>query len=304
MSAVDQILSGYSAQSKEVLGQLKRILHHGALGGTGRLVILPVDQGVEHGPSCSFAKNPSGYNPEYHVQLAVQSGCSAYAAPLGFIESVSAKYARKIPLILKLNHSDSLYQSASAPISSWTASPRQAQDLGCCAVGFTIYPGSRQRKQQYEELAQASCEAKKRGLAVVVWSYPRGEGLSKQGETAVDVVSYAAHIACQLGAHIVKVKPPSPHIESPKAQAVFKSESIPFETLSDRVRHVVQSAFDGQRIVIFSGGAAKETKPFLEEIQQLKEGGAFGSIIGRNAFQRPWDKAVDLLKSVINIYKN
>ncbi len=301
--AVQKILSYYSAQSREVVKNLERILNHGTLGGTGKLVILPVDQGFEHGPIQSFAKNSSGYTPEYHVRLAVQSGCNAYAAPLGFIESISKEYSRQIPLILKLNHSDSLYQNSESPIPALVANPGQAKQLGCSAVGFTIYPGSKKRRKQYEQLAEASRQAKEAGLPMVVWSYPRGAGLSKQGETALDVVAYAAHIACQLGAHIVKVKPPTSHIESEKAKAIIESESISIQTLSDRVKHVIQSSFNGQRIVIFSGGAAKGKSSFLEEIKQHKKGGAFGSIIGRNAFQRSESEAISLLQEVMEIYK-
>ena len=304
MSHVGKILQNYSVQPKGVLENLSRMLNHGALAGTGKLVILPVDQGFEHGPARSFAKNPQGYDPEYHVQLALRSGCNAYAAPLGFIESISREYSKKIPLILKLNHSDSLYQNSQSPLSSVVASPKQARQLGCCAVGFTIYPGSEKRKEQYEELAEISRSAQELGLAVVVWSYPRGAGLSKQGETAVDVVAYSAHIACQMGAHIVKVKPPSSHIELKKAKEIFEKESIPIQTLNDRVRHVIQSAFNGRRIVIFSGGEAKGADQLLEEIKQLKKGGAFGSIIGRNAFQRSESEGLALLKSVMDIYKN
>ena len=298
MDPTKQILSHY--QSPKTLAQLKRLLNHGTLSGTGKLVILPVDQGFEHGPSKSFAVNPPAYDPEYHAQLAIESGCSAFAAPLGFMEATAHKYANKIPMILKINNSDSLYKDEKAPISALTSSVPQAVKLGCVGIGFTIYPGSASSKQQYEELAQAAHLAKEAGLLVVVWSYPRGAGLSKQGETAVDVVAYAAHIACQLGAHIVKVKPPTDHVE--KEHKIFEHLSI--HSLTERTKYIIQSAFNGKRIVIFSGGAKKDTKDILEEITQLKKGGAFGSIVGRNAFQRPKDQALSLLKSIMGIYKS
>ena len=298
------ILKHYSSQPKNVISNLEKILHHGALAGTGKLVILPVDQGFEHGPIQSFSPNPKGYDPEYHVEFALKSGCNAYAAPLGFIESISSKYASKIPLILKLNHSDSLYKSSKSPISASVATPEQAKALGCVGVGFTIYPGSKKRKAQYQELALISKQAQNLGLIVVVWSYPRGEGLSQEGETAVDVVSYAAHIACQLGAHIVKVKPPSQHIELESGRKMIEKNNIPIKTLSERVRLVIQSSFNGKRIVIFSGGGTKETTSFLEEIKELKKGGAFGSIIGRNSFQRSEKQAYELLKQVMDIYRS
>jgi class I fructose-bisphosphate aldolase len=299
---VKQILSWYASDNPGTLANLYRLLTTGKLAGTGKLVILPVDQGFEHGPARSFARNPAGYDPEYHVQLAVDSGCNAYAAPLGFIEAVAAKYAGQIPLILKLNNSDSLSKLGGAPISAVTGSVREAVRLGCAAIGYTIYPGSDARNTQLEHLQSLTEEAKAHGLAVVVWSYPRGSGLSKDGETAVDVAAYAAQIAAQMGAHVIKVKPPKALVELAEAKKVFEEQKIPIATLPDRVRHVVQSAFAGKRIVIFSGGEAKGTDAVLEEVRGLKEGGSFGSIMGRNAFQRPRAEALKLLDDVMKIY--
>src|SRR5579862_7519051 len=255
---VREILSWYQGENAGVLSNLARMLNHGRIGGSGKMVILPVDQGFEHGPARSFAPNPAGYDPRYHFQLAIDAGCNAYAAPLGFLEAGAAEYAGEIPLILKLNNSDTL--SKIEPCSAVTASVDDALRLGCAAVGFTIYPGSNERNTMYQELREITEEAKAKGLAVVVWSYPRGAGLSKAGETAVDVSAYAAQIACQLGANVVKVKPPSEHIEQEEARKAFEKANIPISTLPDRVRHVVQSAFNGRRIVIFSGGEAKGTE--------------------------------------------
>jgi class I fructose-bisphosphate aldolase len=300
---VKEILSWYESDSPGTRANLYRLLMTGTLAGTGKLVILPVDQGFEHGPARSFAKNPAGYDPEYHFQLAIEAGCNAYAAPLGFIEAGAAKYAGQIPLILKLNNSDSLSKLGGAPISAVTASVREAVRLGCAAVGYTIYPASDARNAQYEALRAITEEAKAHGLAVVVWSYPRGTGVSKEGETAVDIAAYAAQIACQLGAHIVKVKPPKALVEHPEAKKVYEEQKIPIATLADRVRHVVQSAFNGRRIVIFSGGEAKGTEAVLEEIRGIRDGGGFGSIMGRNAFQRPKAEALKLLADVMKIYQ-
>lgn len=298
---VREILSWYGSDNPGTLANLARLLNHGRLAGTGKMVILPVDQGFEHGPARSFAKNPDGYDPSYHINLAIESGCNAYAAPLGFIEAVARDYAGDIPLILKINNSDTLY-NPKAPISALTSHVEDALRLGCAAIGFTIYPGSTDRKQMYEEIAHAASEAKRAGLAVVIWSYPRGEELSKAGETAIDVIAYAAQIACQLGAHIVKVKPPSSHIEQEAARKVYQSEGIPVDSMADRVRHVVQAAFSGRRIVIFSGGESKATKELLEEVKQMAQGGSFGSIMGRNAFQRPKKEAIELLNRVQDAY--
>lgn len=298
---VDEILSWYEGDDSQTLANLRRILEQGRTGGTGKLVVLPVDQGFEHGPARSFAANPAGYDPRYHAQLALDAGCSAHALPLGACQMVAPAFASELPLILKCNSGDSLYVGAD-PEPALTASVEDAVRLGCAAVGFTIYPGSAARNRMYENLRTLATDASYAGLPVVVWSYPRGSGVSEQGRTAVDVVAYAAHLACQLGAHIVKVKPPSEMIENPAARKALEKAGVPLGTLADRVRHVVQSAFDGHRVVIFSGGAAKETAAVLEENRQTALGGGFGTIMGRNSFQRPHDEAVKLLHDVMDIH--
>lgn len=300
---VREILSWYGADTPGVLNNLARMLNHGKLAGTGKMVILPVDQGFEHGPARSFAINPDAYDPWYHFQLAIESGCNAYAAPLGFLEAGAREFAGEIPMILKINNSDSLYKPKGDPVSAMTSGVEDALRLGCAGIGFTIYPGSSERKQQYEEIAFAASEAKKAGLVVVVWSYPRGEGVTKDGETAIDVVAYGAQIAAQLGAHIIKVKPPTAHIDQADAAKVFKSSQIKIDRMSDRIRHVVESSFNGRRIVIFSGGETKTTEALLEEVKELALGGAFGSIMGRNAFQRPKAEAIKLLNDVMMVFK-
>jgi class I fructose-bisphosphate aldolase len=299
---VKQILSWYGSDNPGVRANLARMLNHGALAGTGKMVILPVDQGFEHGPARSFQPNPDGYDPEYHVTLAIESGCNAYAAPLGFLEAVADRYAGQIPLILKLNNSDTLAK-VEQPASAVTGSVRDAVRLGCMGIGYTIYPGSGLRNRMYEDLRQLILEAKDHGLPTILWAYPRGAGLSKEGEQAIDVTAYAAQISAQLGAHVIKIKPPKDHIEQPEAKKVFEKYNIPTKTLSDRVRHCVQSAFNGKRIVIFSGGEAKETPALLDEVRELAKGGAFGSIMGRNAFQRPKAESVKLLQDVMEIFR-
>jgi class I fructose-bisphosphate aldolase len=299
---VKQILAHYSSENPGTLTQIARLLNTGRLAGTGKLVILPVDQGFEHGPARSFAANPEGYDPDYHFQLAIDAGCNAYAAPLGFLEAGAARFAGQIPLILKLNNSDSLAKMEH-PISSITGSVEDALRLGCVAIGYTIYPGSGARNRMYEDLRELTLEAKRKGLAVVVWSYPRGSGVSKDGETAIDVVAYGAQIAAQLGAHIIKVKPPKDVIEQAEAKKVFEKYQIPTKTLPDRIRHVVASCFAGKRIVIFSGGEAKGNDEIMTEIKGLAEGGSFGSIMGRNAFQRPRAEAIKLLTDIMEVYR-
>jgi class I fructose-bisphosphate aldolase len=300
---VKQILSWYGSDNPGTKANLARLMNHGNLAGTGKFVILPVDQGFEHGPARSFAANPDGYDPDYHAQLAVDSGCNAYAAPLGFLEAVADRFATQIPLILKLNNSDTLAK-VDQPCSAVTGSVKDAIRLGCTAIGYTIYPGSGLRNRMYEDLRALIEEAKAHALPTVVWAYPRGAGLSKEGETAVDVAAYAAQISAQLGAHVIKIKPPKDLVEQAEAKKVFEKYSIPTKTLADRVRHCVQSAFNGKRIVIFSGGEAKDTPALMEEVKGLAAGGAFGSIMGRNAFQRPRAEAIKLLHDVQNVFKN
>ncbi|TAJ08919.1 MAG: class I fructose-bisphosphate aldolase [Nitrospirae bacterium] len=298
---VQDILSWYGSDNAGTRMNLARLLGHGKLGGTGKLVILPVDQGFEHGPARSFAPNAAGYNPHYHFQLAIDAGCNAYAAPLGFLQAGAAEFAGRIPLILKLNNHDVLHDEKD-PLSAVTGSVKDALRLGCSAIGFTIYPGSAHSQTMYGQLRELSEEARDNGLAVVVWSYPRGSALSKEGETAVDVVAYAAQIAAQLGAHIIKVKLPTAHLEQAAAKKVYEAEQVPIKTLAERVRHVVQSSFDGRRIVIFSGGAKSDDKNVFEEARAIRDGGGFGSIIGRNSFQRPKADAIKFLQTVMGIY--
>ncbi len=298
---VREILSWYGSDSPGTLTNLARLLNHGTIAGTGRLVILPVDQGFEHGPARSFAPNPAAYDPRYHFELAIEAGCNAYAAPLGFLEAGAREFAGRVPLILKLNDHDVLVDERD-PTQALTGSVRDALRLGCVGVGFTIYPGSTHRLEMYSQVRALAEEAKQYGLAVVIWSYPRGSGLSKEGETAVDVTAYAAHIAAQLGAHIIKVKLPSAHIEQAAAKKVYEQQAVPVGTLAERVRHVVQATFNGRRIVIFSGGPAERDEVVFEEVRAIRDGGGFGSIIGRNSFQRKKPEALKFLRTIMEIY--
>ena len=298
---VNEILSWYSHENSGTLENIERLLMSGYLSGTGKLVILPVDQGFEHGPVKSFAPNPEGYDPDYHFKFGIEAGCNAYAAPLGFLEHGAKEYANKIPLILKLNNSDSLYSGD--PTQTMTSTVDDAVRIGCAAVGFSIYPGSNSSPQMYEELREITREAKSKGLAVVVWSYPRGGNLKKEDETAIDVVAYAAHIAAQMGANIIKIKPPSDYISNDEMKSIYEKNNISISTLPDRVAHCVKSSFNGKRIVIFSGGPAKGTDEIMKEIKDISKGGGFGSIVGRNSFQRPFEEGISLMKDIMNIYK-
>jgi fructose-bisphosphate aldolase, class I len=301
--AVKKILDNYESDSPGTKANLARILMQGRLGGTGKLVILPVDQGFEHGPARSFAPNPDAYDPHYHFQLALDAGLSAYAAPLGMIEAGADTFAGQIPTILKCNSANSLSRIKDAPSQAITGSVQEALRLGCSAIGYTIYPGSDVAYDMMEDFKELAEEAKAYGLAVVLWSYPRGGDLSKQGETAIDICAYAAHMAALAGAHIIKVKPPTAHLELDAAKKAYEANGIVTTTLADRIRHVVQSCFNGRRIVVFSGGEAKDLDGLFAEITQLRDGGASGSIIGRNTFQRAKPDAMAMLDRIVNIYK-
>ena len=297
---VKRILDNYESDNPGTKANLARILMHGKLGGTGRMIILPVDQGFEHGPARSFAPNPDAYDPHYHFQLAVDAGLNAYAAPLGMIEAGADSFAGAIPTIIKVNSSNSLARPKDQAV---TASVKDALRLGCAAIGFTIYPGSDDQFEMMEEIREMALEAKSHGLAVVMWSYPRGGDLTKEGETAMDVCAYAAHMAALLGAHIIKVKPPAQALYQDAAKKVYEAQKIDISSLDKRIAHVVQSCFNGRRVVVFSGGEAKGDEGICAEAKAIHQGGGNGSIIGRNTFQRPRDEAIAMLNTIIRIYQ-
>jgi len=298
---VKAILDNYESDNPGTKANLARIMMTGKLAGTGKMVILPVDQGFEHGPARSFAPNPAAYDPHYHFQLAIDAGLNAYAAPLGMIEAGASTFAGAIPTILKLNSSNSL---ATEKDQAVTGSVNDALRLGCSAIGYTIYPGSEYAFDQMEKLRALSEEAKDAGLAVVVWSYPRGPMLDKAAETAVDICAYAAHMAALLGAHIIKVKPPTEVVSLEAAKKTYATQNIDISTLAARVKHVVQCCFNGRRIVVFSGGEfGGDVNTLYDGIRGVYQGGANGSIIGRNTFQRPRDEALALLDGIIGIFQ-
>jgi len=300
---VQKILSNYESDNPGVKGKLCQMLMHGKLGGTGKMIILPVDQGFEHGPARSFAPNPPAYDPHYHYQLAIDAGLSAYAAPLGMLEAGADTYAGQIPTILKANSANSLMSKTAGKDQAITASVDDALRLGCAAIGFTIYPGSSAGLDMFEEIAEMRNEAASVGVATVIWSYPRGEALSKEGETAVDIGAYAAQIAALLGAHIIKTKLSSDHLEQDEAKKVYQGQKIAIADQAARVRHCVQAAFNGRRIMVFSGGAKKGEDSVYDDARAIRDGGGNGSIIGRNTFQRPLDEAIKMLNQLIDIYK-
>lgn len=301
---VQKILSFYESDNPGVKGNLCRMLMQGRLGGTGKMVILPVDQGFEHGPARSFASNPAAYDPHYHYQLAIDAGLSAFAAPLGMIEAGADTFAGQLPTILKVNSSNSLVPNSAPFNQAITASVDDALRLGCSAIGFTIYPGSSEGLEMFEEISSMREEAAAKGIPTVIWSYPRGEDLTKAGETAIDVGAYAAQIAALLGAHIIKIKLSSDHIEQSEAKKVYESYGIDVATQTARVAHCMNAAFGGRRIVVFSGGAAKGEDAVYDDARAIRDGGGNGSIIGRNTFQRSREDALAMLSKLVDIYKS
>lgn len=300
---VRNILANYEGETPGVKANLCRILMQGKLGGSGKLVILPVDQGFEHGPARSFAPNPAAYDPHYHYQLAIDAGLSAYAAPLGMIEAGADTFAGQIPTILKANSANSLIPDEAPKDQAITATVDDALRLGCSAIGFTIYPGSSAGLDMFEEISAMRQEAAAKGIATVIWSYPRGEALDKDGETAIDIGAYAAQIAALLGAHIIKIKLSSDHLSLSEAKKVYESEGIDISDQAARVRHCMQASFDGRRIVVFSGGSKKGADSVYDDARAIRDGGGNGSIIGRNTFQRERGEALDMLGKIIDIYK-
>ncbi len=300
---VQKILSNYEGETPGVKGNLCRMLMNGKLGGTGKMIILPVDQGFEHGPARSFAPNPGGYDPQYHYQLAIDAGLNAFAAPLGLLEAGADTYAGQIPTILKANSANSLIPSEAQKDQAITASVDDALRLGCAAIGFTIYPGSSAGLGMFEEIAEIRREAAAKGLATVIWSYPRGEALDKAGETAVDIAAYAAQIAALLGAHVIKIKLSTDHLSLPEAKKVYQGEAIDIATQAARVKNCMDAAFAGRRIVVFSGGAKKGADSVYDDARAIRDGGGNGSIIGRNSFQRPREDALKMLGNLVEIYR-
>ncbi len=303
-TSVKKILQNYESDNPGTKTNLARLLSHGRLGGTGKMIILPVDQGFEHGAGRSFSCNPDAYDPHYHFQLAIDAGLSAYAAPLGMLEAGAATFAGAIPTILKMNSGNSLSRATTEPLMSdqaVTSSISDALRLGCSGIGFTIYPGSDYMYDMYEEIRELAEEAKSCGLAVIIWSYARGN-MSKAGETAIDVIAYGAHMAALLGAHIIKVKLPSEHLEIEAAKKEYIKNNVDVSTLEKRVHHIVESCFKGRRLVVFSGGDAKGVDGIYEDTRAIRDGYGNGSIIGRNCFQRSRVEALKMLDKMVDIY--
>lgn len=297
----NEILSHFSLENPGVRKNIATLLEHGCLKGTGKMVILAVDQGFEHGPMRSFLMNDPAHDPAYHFQMAEKGQLSGLAAPLGFLEAGLGERITDLPLILKMNSANSLFKPED-PHQSITATIDDALRLGCVGVGFTIYPSSNATLDQFEQLRDLIAEAKANGLATIVWSYPRGN-VSKAGETALDVIAYGTHMAALLGAHIIKVKTPTSAIETKEAKSLITEQGLDFSALKDRIAYVKKAALADRRLVIFSGGTTVGDGEILASTQAIKQGGGDGSIIGRNIFQRTEAEALTLMHNICAIYQ-
>jgi class I fructose-bisphosphate aldolase len=299
---VRKILKNYESETVALKTNLARILSHGKLKGTGKMLVLAVDQGFEHGPDKTFGMNEAAYDPHYIYKLATKYQLNALAAPLGLLQSGAETYLAQVPLILKINSNNLLMKKDShAPDQAITATLQDALDLGCSGVGFTLYPGSDMFLHQLEELKDIASKARSYGLVVMVWCYVRGN-MPKEEETALDVITYGAHMACLMGAHIVKVKVPNEQLFMPDAAKQILDSKMPIKKLADRIAHVKRGCFNGRRMVIFSGGEKKDDPALFDEIQSIHQGGGHGSIIGRNIFQRKEEESAMLISKIQNIY--
>ena len=300
---VEEILSWYKhTNTPEQQENLSKILNYGRIGGTGKLMILPIDQILEHGPGRAFEPNPVMYDPLEQAQFAVDGGFNAYAAPLGSLERAYEVLARhNIPTILKVNAHTLMIPDGDNPkpsIHSWVD---DAVRLGCSAVGFTLYPGSLYSNEMEQQAKALIADARKAGLITILWVYPRGEGLIKGQERAVDVIAYGVALGVSLGAQIIKVKLPIDGYGIASNQEMGIYDKVPTTTLTDRLKLVMKAAYNGHRIVIHSGGDFANAETLEDEMRAIREGGAFGSIMGRNAFQRPRVEALDLITDLQDI---
>ena len=298
-----------------VLRSLQSLFDHGRLGGTGYLSILPVDQGIEHSAGASFAPNPDYFDPENIVRLAIEGGCSAVATTLGVLGSVARRYAHRIPFVLKLNHNELLSYPNIFEQTPF-ASVRQAREMGCVAVGATIYWGSAGSRLQLQEVSDAFAEAHELGLATILWCYLRNEAFSptEKGGTdyhvAADLTGQANHLGVTLQADIIKQKLPETaapgflDLKFGKTDPRVYSELMSDHPI-DQTRYQVANCYLGRAGLINSGGAsagASDTREAVRTAVINKRAGGMGLITGRKAFQRPFAEGVGLLNAVQDVY--
>lgn len=307
---IDQTVA-QSDRSAAVMKNLNSIFLTGRLAGTGYMSIFPVDQGVEHSAGASFSPNPLFFNPENIVKFSIESGCSAVASTLGVLSSVARKYAHKIPFVLKLNHNEFLsYPNTYDQVMF--ASVKQAAEMGCAAVGATIYFGSEESKRQITEVAEAFEYAHEMGMATILWCYLRNSNFKVDGvdyHTSADLSSQGNHLGATLGADIVKQKL-STNNGGYKATKHGKTSDLVYSHLSsdhpiDLCRYQVLNCYSGRVGLINSGGESKGASDLAEAVKTAvinKRAGGMGLIAGRKAFQKDWESGIKLLNAIQDVY--
>jgi class I fructose-bisphosphate aldolase len=312
--AADQVDACFadSDRTPPVLVNLARIHSHGRLGGTGYVSILPVDQGIEHSAAASFAPEPAYLDPEAIVRLAIEGGCNAVACTLGGLGLVARRYAHKIPFILKLNHNQLLSYPNGARQTMF-ADIEQAWEMGCAAVGATIYFGSDDSDREIEEVSRAFAAAHDLGMATVLWCYLRNPAFVVEGRdhhTAADLTAQANHLGVTLGADVIKQKLPTGNGGYNALKGFGKTHKRVYGELVqdhpvDWVRWQVANCYLGKIGLINSGGASSGESDLAEAVRTAvinKRGAGMGLISGRKAFQRPMAEGVALLHAIQDVY--
>lgn len=276
--------------------RLKRLLYdHGPGGGT--LLVLPIDQGLEHGP-VDFFENPAALDPDYQYRLARDGRFSAIALHIGLAEKYFAPYAGEVPLILKLNGKTSIPPDTEA-FSALTGTVEDAVRLGADAIGYTVYVGSPAQARDFAQFQQVRADADRLGMPVIVWAYPRGEAVSKKGgKESLYAIDYAARVALELGADVVKVNYPVASDKDAQSPPPYNTLALSPEAAFHKV---VQSA--GRALVLVSGGEKVDDAALLTKVRASMHAGATGIIFGRNLWQRPHDQALALTRELHAIFR-
>lgn len=307
---VDKVFA-LSNRNTQVLRSLATLYNHGRLAKTGYLSILPIDQGIEHTAGSAFAANPLYFDPESIVKLAIEGGCNAVASTFGNLAMMSRKYAHKIPFVVKLNHNELLtYPTKYDQIMF--GSVQEAWNLGAAAVGATIYFGSENSSRQIVEVAEAFEKAHQLGMACILWCYTRNNNFKKDGvnyETAADITGQANHLGVTIQADIIKQKMPENNggftaINFSKSDPRMYSELASDHPI-DLCRYQVINCYMGRAGLINSGGESKGETDLVESVKSAiinKRAGGMGLILGRRAFQRPFDQGVQFLQTIQDVY--
>lgn len=300
-----------SDRNPQVLRSLAQLYGHGALGRTGYINILPIDQGIEHSAAFSFYKNQDYFDPENIIKLAIEAGCNGVASTFGALALHAKNYAHKIPFIVKINHNELLtYPNKYDQILFGKV--KDAWNMGAVAVGATIYFGSKESSRQIQEIAAAFEEAHSLGMATILWCYTRNNEFKKDGEdfhSAADLTGQANHIGVTLKADIIKQKLPETNFGFQKIDFAKHSDEM-YENLTtdhpiDLCRLQVANCYMGKIGLINSGGGSKGESDVKEAVRTAivnKRAGGSGLIMGRKAFQRPLKEGIDILKSVQEVY--